>query len=192
MKKFILNTAFLVLNSLITRSFSQNTIRSFIMDSLDNYIVKALHDWNVPGLAVCIVKDNQVVVVKGYGVKKVNTNDSVDQNTLFMIGSNTKSFTATALATLAYEKKLSLDDKVTKWIPDFKLEDKLAGEQATIRDLLCHRLGFGELQGDIANWRSNLSRKEVIANMSRIKAIYPFRTTFGYSNAGFLTAANNT
>ena len=188
MTKTISFTALMILQSLTTPSFSQNTVRSFITDSIDNYVVKALHDWNIPGAAVCIVKDSQVVLLKGYGVKQMNTNDSVDENTLFMIASNSKAFTAAALAVLDYEKKLSLDDKVTKWLPEFKMENKLASEQAIIRDLLCHRLGFAEFQGDFANWKSNLSRAEVIANMSHIKAAYPFRTTFGYNNQGFVTA----
>jgi CubicO group peptidase (beta-lactamase class C family) len=105
-----------------------------------------------------------------------------------MIGSNSKLFTATLLATLADEKKLSLNDKVQKWIPSFRLENKAAGEQAIIRDLLCHRLGFMTFQGDFTYWTGNLSRSEVIEKMGHIKAHYPFRTTWGYTNAAFLTA----
>src|SRR5207302_4170189 len=123
-------------------SFSQDAMPSFIKDSLDKYIETALNDWQIPGMAVCIVRNGSVVLMKGYGVKEMGTNDKVDENTLFMIGSNSKAFTATALAMLETEKKISLDDKVTKWIPEFKLDNKLAGEQAIIRDLLCHRLGF--------------------------------------------------
>lgn len=177
-----------MMHSFAASSFSQNLKRSFIKDSLDRYVMKALQEWNIPGVAVCIVKDGQVVVMKGYGVKQMNTKDSVDVNTLFMIGSNTKAFTATALAMLDNEKKLSLDDKVTKWIPEFKLDNKLAGEQAIIRDLLCHRLGFMTFQGDFTYWKSNLTRAEVIEKMGHIKAVYPFRTTWGYTNAAFLTA----
>jgi CubicO group peptidase (beta-lactamase class C family) len=75
--------------------------------------------------------------MRGYGVKEMGTNDEVDENTLFMIGSNTKAFTATALAILDNEKKLSLDDKVQKWLPDFKLYDPWVTKEAIIRDLLC-------------------------------------------------------
>ena len=142
----------------------------------------------LPGLAVCIVKNGKVVLMKGYGVCKQGGNEPVDENTLFMIGSNTKAFTATALAKLDYEKKLSLNDLVTKWLPDFTLDNKMAGEQAIIRDLLCHRLGFRTFQGDFMYWKSDLSRKEVIEKMGQLKAVYPFRTTWGYCNAGFLTA----
>jgi CubicO group peptidase (beta-lactamase class C family) len=118
----------------------------------------------------------------------MNGTDKVDENTLFMIGSNSKAFTATALAILDAEKKLSLDDNVTKWIPEFKLDNKAAGEQAIIRDLLCHRLGFQTFQGDFTYWTSNLSRAEVIEKMGHIKAAYPFRSKWGYTNAAFLTA----
>jgi CubicO group peptidase (beta-lactamase class C family) len=169
--------------------FSQdNKMPSFIKDSLDNYIEKALKNWQIPGMSVCIIKDGSVVLMKGYGVKELGGSDKVDENTLFMIGSNSKAFTATALALLDQEKKLSLDDKVTKWIPEFKLENKAAGEQAIIRDLLCHRIGFRTFQGDFTYWTSNLSRAEVIEKMSHIKATYPFRTTWGYTNAAFVTA----
>jgi CubicO group peptidase (beta-lactamase class C family) len=163
-------------------------IPSFVKDSLDNYVTKALTDWQIPGAAVCIIKNGKVVLMKGYGVKDYDTKEKVDENTLFMIGSNSKAFTATALAMLDADKKLSLDDKVTKWIPEFKLDNKAAGEQAIIRDLLCHRIGFKTFQGDFTYWTSNLTRKEVIEKMSHIKATYPFRTTWGYTNAAFLTA----
>lgn len=160
----------------------------FIKDSLDNYIRSALKDWQLPGVAVCVVKDSAVVYMKGFGIKEVGTTDSIDANTLFMIGSNSKAFTATAIAMLDDEKKLSLNDQVTKWLPSFKLDNKLAGQQANICDLLCHRIGFETFQGDFTYWKSNLTRSDIIEKMSHIKAVYPFRTTWGYTNAAFLTA----
>src|SRR6202012_1880364 len=109
----------------------------FISDSLDNYINRAMTNWRIPGVAVCIVKDGKVVMMKGYGIKELGLNGRVDENTLFMIGSNTKAFTATALAMLQDQKKLSLDDKVTKYLPQWKLDDQYASQEAIIRDLLC-------------------------------------------------------
>src|SRR5689334_22089555 len=92
-------------------SNAQNdSIPSFVKDSLDSYVNNALAGWQIPGAAVCIVKNGKVVLMKGYGVKELNGTDKVDENTLFMIGSNTKAFTATALAMLDADKKLSLDD----------------------------------------------------------------------------------
>ncbi len=185
MKKILI--AFVLFSPIIC--FAQtDTIPSFVKDSMDTYVSKALSDWQIPGAAVCIVKNGKVVYMKGYGVKEMNGTDKVDENTLFMIGSNSKAFTATAIAMLDAEKKISLDDKVTKWIPQFKLDNKAAGEQAIVRDLLCHRIGFETFQGDFTYWTSNLTRSEVIEKMSHIKATYPFRTKWGYTNAAFLTA----
>jgi CubicO group peptidase (beta-lactamase class C family) len=67
---------------------------SFVKDSLDIYVKKGLRDWKIPGVAVCIVKDGKVVLAKGYGIKELGSSEKVDANTLFMIGSNTKAFTA--------------------------------------------------------------------------------------------------
>jgi len=186
---FMKNILFGLLLVISLKAFSQaDSIPSFVKDSLDNYVTRALTDWQIPGIAVCVVKNGKVVVMKGYGVKDYDANEKVDENTLFMIGSNTKAFTATAIAMLDADRKLSLDDNVTRWIPEFKLDNKAAGEQAIIRDLLCHRIGFRTFQGDFTYWTSNLTRKEVIEKMSHIKATYPFRTTWGYTNAAFLTA----
>lgn len=169
--------------------FAQNANRDhFFKDSIDSYINRALTNWRIPGAAVCVVKDNKIVLMKGYGVKELGLNNKVNENTLFMIGSNTKAFTATILCILEGEHKLALDDKVTKYIPTFKLDNKLAGDDARIRDLLCHRLGFSTFQGDFTYWTSNLTREQVIEKMGHVKAAYPFRTKWGYTNAAFLTA----
>jgi CubicO group peptidase (beta-lactamase class C family) len=165
-----------------------DSIPSFIRDSLDSYVNKALNDWQIPGVSVCIVKNGKVVVMKGYGVKELGTNDKVDENTLFMIGSNSKAFTATAIALLDAEKKLSLDDKVQKWLPDFKLYDPWVAKEANIRDLLCHRLGFETFQGDFMYFDSDLTTAEVREKMGKLKPMYGFRSKWGYTNCAFMTA----
>src|SRR5476651_2159431 len=126
----------LCLTLFTTHLFAQNANRDhFFKDSIDSYINRALTNWRIPGAAVCIVKDNKIVMMKGYGVKELGLNNKVDENTLFMIGSNTKAFTATALAMLQANKAISLDDKVTKYLPEFKLKDQYAGQEALVRDL---------------------------------------------------------
>jgi len=160
----------------------------FITDSIDVYVQRALKDWQIPGVSVAVVKDGKVVLTKGYGQCELNKPGKVDENTLFLIGSNSKAFTATALAMLDVEGKLKLDDKVTKWMPDFKLKDPLASQEVTVRDLLCHRIGMETFQGDFVNWTSNLSRKEVIHNLAVLQPQYGFRAKWGYCNAAFLTA----
>ncbi|TSJ43608.1 serine hydrolase [Mucilaginibacter corticis] len=173
----------------ITITHAQNVDRtSFIKDSIDVYVNRALTNWRIPGVAVCIVKDNKVVLMRGYGIKELGLPDKVDENTLFMIGSNTKAFTATAIAMLQEQKKLSLDDDVTKYLPWFKLESKPATELLTVRDLLCHRLGFKTFQGDFTFYNSDLSRVQVMERLAQMKATYPFRTKWGYTNSAFLTA----
>ena len=170
-------------------SFSQtDTLPTFVKDSLDIYVNRALTDWQIPGVAICVVKNGKIVFMNGYGVKETGTNDKVDENTLFMIGSNSKAFTATALAMLDAEKKLSLDDKVQKWLPDFKLYDPWVAKEASIRDLLCHRLGFETFQGDFMYFDSDLSTAEVREKMGKLKPMYSFRSKWGYTNAAFMTA----
>ena len=183
-RSFILLTACFLF---IANCFGQEP-PSFIKDSLDTYVQRALKDWQIPGVAVCVVKDGKVVVMKGYGVKEMGTTNKVDENTLFMIGSNTKAFTATALAMLAADKKLSLDDHVIKWLPDFKLYDPWVTKEANIRDLLCHRLGFETFQGDFMFFDSDLTLAEVREKFGRLKPKYSFRSRWGYTNAAFMTA----
>src|SRR6185369_5131144 len=96
---------------------------SFVKDSLDIYMNREMQRWNIPGAAIVIVKDGQVIAMKTYGVRDLNSKQQVDENTLFRIGSCTKAFTATCVAILDQQKKLSLDDHVTKWIPDFRMYD---------------------------------------------------------------------
>jgi CubicO group peptidase (beta-lactamase class C family) len=165
-----------------------DSLPSFVKDSLDSYVQKALSDWQIPGVAVCVVKNGKVVVMKGYGVKETGTNNKVDENTLFMIGSNSKAFTATALTLLDAEKKLSLDDHVQKWLPDFKLYDPWVAKETIIRDLLCHRLGFETFQGDFMYFDSDLSTAEVREKMGKLKPLYGFRSKWGYTNSAFMTA----
>jgi len=174
---------------IVTTASAQKIDRSkFVADSLDNYINRSMTNWRIPGVAVCIVKDNKVVLMKGYGIKELGLNGKVDDNTLFMIGSNTKLFTATSLAMLQDQKKLSLDEKVTKYLPQWKLDDPLATQMAMVRDLLCHRLGFRTFQGDFTFYNTDLTRDQVMEKMSHVKAVYPFRTKWGYTNSAFLTA----
>ncbi len=143
---------------------------------------------NLPGLAIAIVKDGNVIVSKGYGVTETGKDKTVNDSTLFQIASCSKAFTATSLALLSFQKKLSLDDTVMKWMPGFRLYDELATKQVTIRDLLCHRIGLQTFQGDFLNWNSNLTRQQIIAAMATQKPVFGLRAKFGYCNAAYLTA----
>lgn len=178
---------FTVLVLFFTVSLSAQT-PSFITDSLDSYIERGMKQWQVPGLAIAIVKDGKVIVKKGYGVREVSKPDKVDENTLFMIASNSKLFTGSAIAKLDYEKKLSLNDRVTKYIPWFTLYDNKTTELVTITDLLCHRLGTKTFQGDFAFWNSNLPKDSIIWKMRYLKPPGIFRQDYGYCNSAFMVA----
>jgi CubicO group peptidase (beta-lactamase class C family) len=160
----------------------------FITNRLDRYITEAMADWKVPGLAIAIVKDGKVHWLKGYGVREMGKPEKVNEHSLFMIGSVTKAFTGTSLALLEQEKKLSLDDKVQKWMPSFRMYDSLTSREATIRDMLSHRVGMKTFQGDFMYWTSDLSRQQVMEKFGKLPPVYGFRSRFGYCNAGFLTA----
>ena len=161
---------------------------SIITDSLDNYIQRGMSLWQVPGLAIVIVKDGKVILSKGYGVRETGKSEKVDENTLFIIASNTKLFTGTAIAKLDFEKKLSLNDKVSKYLPWFRLYDTQATKLVNIRDVLCHRLGTKTFQGDFTFWDSNLPKDSIIWKMRYLKPPGEFRQDYGYCNSGFVTA----
>lgn len=165
-----------------------NNKPDFIKDSLEIYVEREMQRWRIPGVALSIVKDGKVIFIKGFGVRDIVTKAPVDENTLFQIASNTKAYTGTALAMLQTQKKLKLDDKVKQYVPYFELSDKYASEQATVRDILCHRLGFQTFQGDFLHWDCNMTTKDLIANLKNLQPTYPFRYRYGYTNMGFVTA----
>ena len=184
MKRYTFLAAFLLVG--FFKAQAQNP--AFVTDSLNKYIETGMKDWDIPGLAIAIVKDGKTVVMKGFGVRDVKTKAPVDENTLFMIASNSKLFTGTALAQLEHNKKLSLDDKVTKYFPDFQLYDKTSTELVTVKDMLSHRIGTKTFQGDFTFWNGTLSRQEIMKKMELLKPVGLFRQNFGYCNSCFLTA----
>lgn len=155
---------------------------------LDAYYAKALKDWNIPGMSIAIVKDGKVVFAKGYGVKVAGKPDKPDENTLYAIASNSKAFTASIMAQLVQEGKVSWDDKVRQHLPYFELYDPWVSEETTVRDLLCHRVGLGTFAGDVIWYRSQLSAEDIVRRAKYIPKAYDYRAGYGYSNVMFITA----
>jgi CubicO group peptidase (beta-lactamase class C family) len=166
-------------------SFAQG---NFIKDSLDIYIKREMTRWNLPGLAIAIVKDGKVVFMKGYGYADVAAKTPVTENTEFQIASNSKAFTGTSIALLQHYGKLNLDDLVKKHLPYFKMQDDYLTNHVTIRDVLSHRIGYETFQTDLLNWASTKSRKELVENMANVTPKFGFREKYGYCNMGFVTA----
>lgn len=158
------------------------------LQAIDSYVEKSRKEWNVPGLAVAIVKDGEVVFAKGYGVRDVRSGVAVDEHTVFAVASNTKSVTAAALAMLVDEGKIDWDDKVQDYLPWFQLYDPYVSANLTIRDLLCHRSGLETFSGDLLWYGSSHTREEVLRKARFLKPAYGFRAHFGYQNIMFLAA----
>ncbi len=177
---------FLILVCLTTIALGQ-PISSKQIDSIAELTLKT---FNVPGIAVGVVKDGKLIHAKGYGVRSVITKEKVDENTLFGIASNSKAFTAAALAMLVDEKKLNWDDKVTKYIPRFKLYNPWVTEEFTVRDLICHRSGLDLGAGDLMMWPdSNVySKTDIIEHLQYLKPVSSFRSKYDYNNNLFIVA----
>jgi CubicO group peptidase (beta-lactamase class C family) len=156
---------------------------------LDAYVEQARKTFEVPGIAVAIVKDGKVVVAKGYGVRKMGEPARVDENTLFGIGSNTKAFTSAALATLVDDGKISWDDPVYERLPGFEMYDPYVSHEMTIRDLLTHRSGMGLGEGDLLFWpATTYTRADIIYRLRFMKPASSFRSHFAYDNLMYIAA----
>jgi CubicO group peptidase (beta-lactamase class C family) len=158
------------------------------LKEIDAYAEKARADWNVPGFAVGIVKDDKVVFLKGYGVRELNRPERVDENTLFAIASNSKAFNTAALAILVDEKKLDWDDKVIKYLPDFQMYDPYVTGEITIRDLVSHRSGLDTFSGDLLWYETTYTNDEILRRVRFLKPVRGFRTGYGYQNLMFIAA----
>jgi CubicO group peptidase (beta-lactamase class C family) len=158
--------------------------------AIDSLVENARKKFSVPGIAVAVIRAGKIVHIKGYGVRSLYTRQQVDANTLFGIASNTKAFTAFALGILVDEGKISWDDKVRKWIPEFKMYSPYVTEEFTIRDLLTHRSGLGLGAGDLMFFpdSSDFELKDVLYNLQFLKPVSGFRTKFDYDNNLYIVA----
>ena len=151
--------------------------------SLDATVERVRTQFRVPGIAVAVVKDGQVVLARGWGEREAGKPGAVDADTLFAIASNTKAMTATALAILAEEGKLSLDDKVIDHLPWFRMSDPHVTAQMTLRDLLVHRSGLGLGAGDLLFWpTTDYSSREVVERLANVPLKAGFRERYAYDN----------
>jgi CubicO group peptidase (beta-lactamase class C family) len=156
---------------------------------IDAWVARSMQTFEVPGLSLAIVKDGEIVIAKGYGVRKLGEHTPVDENTLFGIGSNTKAFTTACLAMLVDEGKIAWDDRVYEHLPEFQMYDPYVSHEMTIRDLLTHRSGMGLGEGDLLFWpHSTYSRAEIVHQLRYMKPASSFRSRFAYDNLLYMTA----
>ena len=163
--------------------------RATLPPDLDRTVARVMRTFEVPGLALAIVKDGQVVLAKGYGVRTLGQPTPVDARTLFGIASNTKVVTATALGLLVEEGLLEWDAPVIRYLPWFAMYDPFVTQQITIRDLLVHRSGLGLGAGDLLWWPpSTYNRKEIAYRLRYIKPVTSFRSAYAYDNVLYTVA----
>lgn len=160
-----------------------------LFEGFDRYVKKVQAKWDVPGIAVSVVKDGKLIFARGYGVRKKGESAPVTPETLFGIASNTKAFTAAALAILVDEGKLSWDAPVIKYLPAFRMYDPYVTREITVRDLLTHRSGLGLGAGDLLFWpQSTYSSREIMRRLQFIKPRFSFRSRFAYCNILYMVA----
>lgn len=156
---------------------------------LDAWVARARRQFDVPGIAVGIVQDGRLVFAKGYGVRSLARPGDVDAHTLFGIASNTKAFTAAAIAILVDEGRVSWDDPVRKYLPQFQLADGYVTREVTLRDLLSHRTGLGLGAGDLLYWPDTThSREDVVLAARHLPLATSFRSRYAYNNLCFVVA----
>nr|WP_314546364.1 serine hydrolase [uncultured Empedobacter sp.] len=158
--------------------------------AIDKVTENAMKAFDVPGMSIAVIKDGTIVHSKGYGVKSLKTGEKVQSNTNFGIASNSKAFTAAALAILVDEGKIKWDDKVITHIPEFKMYNGYVTKEFTIRDLLTHRSGLGLGAGDLMVWPDghNFTPKDIISNIQYLKPVSDFRVKYDYDNLLYIIA----
>ncbi|MBR5056790.1 MAG: beta-lactamase family protein, partial [Bacteroidales bacterium] len=159
---------------------SQPLDRDAIYDNIDAYARKVRKDWNIPGFALAVVKDGEVVLAKGYGDKERGKPGAVDANTVFQIGSVSKSFTAALMSMMVDEGKVRWEDKVKDVLPEFELLDKDIEAEVEVRDLMTHKLGFRSQVGTYFP-NAGYDRDDVMKMMSLVEPQYGLRQGITYN-----------
>ena len=171
--------------TLTTTPLSAQTVDERL-HGFDQWVESVMAEWKVPGLGVAIVEDGKTVFARGYGWRNVELELPVTPDTLFAIGSNTKSFTATLLAMQVDEGALAWDAPIRTVLPEFRLHDPVATGQMTAADLLSHRSGLP--RHDLFWYATGKSRTELIAGLHHLEPSASFRSRYQYQNLMFLTA----
>lgn len=157
------------------------------MSDLDAFITKAYKNYQVPGVAVAVVKDGKVILAKGYGVRDVNKTDKVDENTIFQLASLTKTFTGAAAGIVVDDGKLDWDLPIFNYLPEFVGYDPYMTRWLTTRDLLAQRTGWPAFRGDLLD-SFGYDRGEILRRLRYFKPRYSLREVAQYSNPGFFVA----
>lgn len=189
MKKGIIRIAFVlvVISMLFTPSlYAKKGTVKVNLKGFSKFVEQQMKEWEVPGVAIAIVKDGKLVFAGGFGFRNVEKKLEVTPDTLFAIGSCSKAFTATLLGILVDEGKLEWDKPVRGYLPSFKLKDPVASQYMTAVDLVTHRCGLP--RHDLVWYNSSATREELIKRLQYLEPSQGFRSIFQYNNLMFMTA----
>lgn len=170
----------------LARKADAATESAALLDGYSEWLDATREAWNVPGVAVGIVRAGEVIFAKGSGLRDIEAKRPVTEKTLFAIGSATKAFTTAVMGTLADEGKLEWDKPVRTIMPEFALQDASAGERITPRDLVTHRSGLP--RHDLMWYNSVATRAEVVSRLRYLEPSADLRQKFQYNNLAFITA----
>src|SRR5258708_7946590 len=168
------------------RKKTQTPVPKPALDGFDDFLTQVLKDWKVPGVAVGVVQNGKMILLKGYGYRDVEKQLPVTPNTLFAVGSITKSFTVTLLGMEMDEGKVDWDKPVRSYLPDFRMYDPVLTEQMLVRDLITHRSGLP--RHDMVWYSSDFPREDLLRGLQFREPNKPLRSRFQYNNLMFMTA----
>ena len=158
-------------------------------DPVDDIVRRFMAAFDIPGIAVAIVRPGQAPFMRGYGVRQLGRPERVDTNTLFGIASNSKAFTAAALAMLVEEGKIGWDEPVVRYIPEFAMSEPAVTKMMTVRDLLTHRSGLALGAGDLMQFpKSDRTAEELMRALPHLKLARGFRSGYAYDNILYVVA----
>lgn len=177
---------FCILTVCAGTGFAQKKITTAQIKEFDKYVEMVRKEWEVPGLSITVVKDNQVIFKKGYGVRELGKPELVDTQTLFACASTTKAMTVALMGMLVDEGKIKWDDPASKYLPELQMYDPYVTRALTVRDLLTHNTGLPGT--DFFTGAMNIPVNEMLKRMALVKPIYPFRGGFEYQNIMYSAA----
>src|SRR5438105_920599 len=172
--------------SMVHQSAASSALVADLVPELETLIVQAMGEWKIPGLAIAVVQNGEVALLKAFGQRDVEAGLPVTTDTQFMICSITKSFTSTGLALLVDERLLDWSRPVRDYIPEFRLHDPVATGRITVRDLLCHHWGLP--RHDWIHMPGDLSRAQMLAALRHLEPSQDIRNAFQYQNLGYVAA----
>jgi CubicO group peptidase (beta-lactamase class C family) len=158
------------------------------LPEMEKLVVQALKKSGVPGAAIVIVHKDEVVYLKGFGVREMGKDEPIDADTVFLLASVSKPIASTLLALLVSLGMIDWDNRVIDHDPGFRLYDPWVTREVTLRDLLCHRSGLPGHAGDLLE-DLGYDRSEVLHRLRYLKPSGGFRSQYAYTNFGFTAAA---